>query len=550
MATLLGLAITSLTSKAGILSRKASMRLAAETGKKMVDRTKELGRGLNKAEVEEVFAQTLPEKCRPQIITTKEEIYPFMRNMGVTDEQIAQQISNPAMGAACIPNGAKKQPIYVPLGKFPTDIENSLTAHELEHALERNNRVKNIFLRKYAKFVQNVRKMADNISGTSIAAKYNDKAAKTGLDTQTAQVRLQMENGTFNQYCIDRFNPMEHALTTEATQEGLAKANGLSSVEDLYTKIRESLRLNYSAGDRANSCGRQRFRILHQVLDAERPAYTVESEVERYAFNLGEGQIPKSKGTAILYEIAQKANKAEKIAYYKNKLLGRLKIPNQYTTEKDIYKLFSDKADEQIAKALVKDMNLQQKISLFYAIRNNPQSIRNIKAFLDATKDMSNGGYKNYIDAIINIEPKFLTNPDFMKIAKIQGEDGFPVYINALEYIPKMMSEEQIRAFAQIAETKGLRGVYKYKTLYQCTDSKDFDKLKAFADIEIKGNAEVKGYNPYADIGYTEIPYLPSEKINEFSFRAQEAAKKGEDIMSQLEREASQFLSETRSMTV
>ena len=65
MASAFGLAITNLTSKFGVLSRKACIRLATETGEKVLAKKGELGRNLNKEELEQVFSEILPKACRP-----------------------------------------------------------------------------------------------------------------------------------------------------------------------------------------------------------------------------------------------------------------------------------------------------------------------------------------------------------------------------------------------------------------------------------------------------------------------------------------------------
>ena len=69
MASTIGLAITALTSKVGILSRKASIRLATETGEKVLARKGELGRNLNVEEIEQVFAEVLLNNNDPSKIT-------------------------------------------------------------------------------------------------------------------------------------------------------------------------------------------------------------------------------------------------------------------------------------------------------------------------------------------------------------------------------------------------------------------------------------------------------------------------------------------------
>ena len=115
----IGVAITELTSRVGLLSRKASMRLAKETGIKLVDKTREVGRALNKGEIEEVFAQNLPKRCKPTLVTTPEEGVPFMVNTGYTREEALKQLGQPGLGAANIPNGTAKRPIYVPMDLYP-----------------------------------------------------------------------------------------------------------------------------------------------------------------------------------------------------------------------------------------------------------------------------------------------------------------------------------------------------------------------------------------------------------------------------------------------
>ena len=86
MASALGIALTNLTSKAGILSRKACMRYAEETGKKLVDKSRELGRNLNQTEVEQVFAEHLPKRCIPKILSTQEQAAKCLVNTGFSEE--------------------------------------------------------------------------------------------------------------------------------------------------------------------------------------------------------------------------------------------------------------------------------------------------------------------------------------------------------------------------------------------------------------------------------------------------------------------------------
>ena len=146
----IGFAITKLTSRFGLISQKAAKRLATETGKKMVDRENAL-RGLKKDDIERVFAQTLPKKCRPKVEEDLQEIINIIaNNMGEKRAIRAATELKSNSAAAYIHCIGEKGPIWLPLSRIAQTSNlcvSSITAHELLHALEGNNTLKGIFER-------------------------------------------------------------------------------------------------------------------------------------------------------------------------------------------------------------------------------------------------------------------------------------------------------------------------------------------------------------------------------------------------------------------
>lgn len=72
-------------------------------------------------------------------MTEKAEVKEQFKKLGMTDEMAEIQMENAAAGA--IPNGMGKRSIYLPLQELEEAVP-SLTAHEVEHALELNNTLK------------------------------------------------------------------------------------------------------------------------------------------------------------------------------------------------------------------------------------------------------------------------------------------------------------------------------------------------------------------------------------------------------------------------
>ena len=293
-------AITKITSKFGLLSRKASMRLATETGKKLVDKTNQVGRGLNKSEIENVFEETLPKRCRPKILTEKEEVKEYFRKLGMTDEMAEIQLENAAAGA--VPNGMGKRPIYLPLQEMDEGTIFSLTAHELEHALESNNSLKG--------------KLGRRVLGLLILPKLlfdkNFATKMTSLRQKACDLETVLQTTTFQD--------AEKLFASAPTKEGLA--NALSTdVKGLPDKIRQAIREVISPTNSATS--KSDYAISKQILDIEIPAYKVGGEVERYAMEISNETSP-SQAISMVYEEARNILKEEQKLFLKNKKAGKL----------------------------------------------------------------------------------------------------------------------------------------------------------------------------------------------------------------------------------
>lgn len=127
----IGFAITKLTSQFGLLSRKASIRLATQTGKKLVDKTNQVGRALNKTEIEEVFTETLPKRCRPKLYTTKEELV----NGTLLTDKAADDILE-GTGGLHIPNFKGREKVFINIKNKSKEDICDIVSHELEHSLE------------------------------------------------------------------------------------------------------------------------------------------------------------------------------------------------------------------------------------------------------------------------------------------------------------------------------------------------------------------------------------------------------------------------------
>ena len=119
--------------------------MATETGEKLVDASAKLGRDLTAKEIQSVFETTLPKKLRPKLLGSRQEIEEMFKGIGYSSERAHATAYSPNMMGGCIPAGSGKNPIFIDKGVFDYLTNNANIAHELEHALERNNSFSGIF---------------------------------------------------------------------------------------------------------------------------------------------------------------------------------------------------------------------------------------------------------------------------------------------------------------------------------------------------------------------------------------------------------------------
>ena len=506
----IGRMITSVTSRFGVISRKASMRLATETGKKLVDRSQQLGRSLKAEEIQEVFAETLPKRCRPQILGTKQEVISLMERNGASKEAATEFANSPYVGAACLSNGVKKSPIYIPqsLEQAQQGLSNSLIAHELEHALERNNRIKGIFGRKF--FMPLFKKKLQSPKTQELIEFVQNGSIKY----QVPEMQLK------NNLAIRRTDKIE-VINQPATRAGVIENSGLS--EQRYTSRLRSLLRRYVNGKHEQSENLRIMNSFKNVLDAEIPAYSVQGEVLKYAQNISNSQMVSPTGVSIMYKDAKKLINQERLLYLKNKLLGRLKsTPAVYQSEKDIYKLVSNPEDKKLLEQMLKQMRLPQKQELFEIMKKDKTSINRISKFINETSISRTSPYLDELYVISAIKPEVLENPNFIKIANMV-ENGRPLYDSwELRKISEL-SSENVEKLTQMLGEKTQSGLFKYANLARDIEHPQLETLKKITEIEVNGKL------PYR-FATSEIGKLPPKDIDEILIKAQEAQKDGLDV--------------------
>ena len=524
MVTAVGKLATSVAAKFGLCTRKAAIRLATETGYKLVDESTRLGRNLTASEIEDVFAATLPKKLRPKILGSRNEIEKMLKDIGYSPERAHATAHNPLMIGGCIPAGSGKQPIFVEMKKLDHLTNDSLLAHELEHALERNNRFKGIFARRIGYPLCSIK--------TLLNKNYIDNLVRlNGRVENLQEYGLQIKNKTF-------LTETNKALSCNSTTDGIIELNGLTK-EQYFARLRSAIR-NVANGETKGSHNNKTFKLIKGTLDMEIPAYTVGGRVQEYAYKLTEGQIGAQTGTSIVYKDALKLVKGERRLYLKNKLLGKLRKPSIYQSDKDLLRLANTKEDKILVRNMIKNMSADQKEGLFIALRQNPNALNNVKAFREATKVDGTYIYDECLSLIHNINPEMLKNSDFMKIAKIL-DHGRPAYVYELEQISKA-SPERIRQFAELADKripiKDGAEVLQYEFLAHCINSPQFDTLKKLINIKV-GNRY-----PYIHLPNGMNKFMTAEQSEIALKNAIEASKRGESIERQISEQIDKIIEE------
>lgn len=412
MASSFGIAITNLTSKFGILSRKACIRIATETGKKVADKSKEVGRMVNKEEIEQIFDQTVPKRCRPKLLTTNEEAIDVFRRTGHTEEEINEYLQLP-FAAAVIENGTKKWPIWVPFSRLETELPqlqvfmSSTVGHELEHALEKNNRIRDVFRRNFSGVKESVCEFFDK--------DYKRRVTEREMGIHKFEEEIQRELLG----CID---VKTRKFLCEPTVESIEKHLQEKTGKGLIERLRESVHRNYANPENAGSEQVRRFDKINYWLDMEKPAYQVTGEVDRYFFGTPKGETFITESISKGYEAAIDIVKKDRRSYWKNLLLGKLKKPNVFATDKDLLKYATTLEEKQVLQELISGLNKEQKgslIKVLYSFEGQPNAIQIVKTFLDKTTVKGKNIYSDKLELFEGMDTKILSNPDFITIAKI-----------------------------------------------------------------------------------------------------------------------------------
>lgn len=407
--------IANLSARMGIISRKKAMQLATETGKKLVDKSNELGRIINKQEIEEVFRQTLPKRCRPEIVTTKEEVFEVLSKSGLTKEQITEFINIPYAAAACLSNGRKKCPIWIPFEKIGT-IEalrpyiNSFITHELEHALEKNNRIPQIISRKLSGVVKFFGKL------------FNKDFMQKNFDREMALHNFEQNIQEALACCLDR---KLGGFVCESTVDGINNYLKTKTGETLIEKLRSIVRRDYAGAENKGSEVNKRLKWLKYLMEIERPAYFVQGEIERYS-GLVVGNHSINEGISRGYEMAIDIASQERRGYWKNKLLGNLKKPNVYSDDSDLFKYANTKKQKQILEKMLGSLDLNQKrglIKLLYCHENEPEAVEIVSKFIEKTTQNGKNLFLENPNKLKSIKTEKLLNPIFIKIAKLANSD-------------------------------------------------------------------------------------------------------------------------------
>ena len=291
-----GILITKLTSRFGIVSRKAAVRLATETGKRIVDTQNTLGRALNSTDIQDVFKQVLPKRCRPKLITNLEDAKPYFKKLKMPDEMIEAQLKDAA--AAAIPNGCGKRPIWVPLADLDNNTQiASFTAHELEHALEINNRAINKLKRR----------LGVPFLLLKVLTNKNFLKEVQVLATKTSDLQINLQK---------KFLPQMFEKTISgynATMKGQPEYK-----EALRNAIEEVI----DSGSKTTS--KKAYNLSKSVLDIEAPAYKAGGEVERYAYEIGKDEFAPQSAVSTVYEDAKRVLREAKMSFLRNKKTGKL----------------------------------------------------------------------------------------------------------------------------------------------------------------------------------------------------------------------------------
>ena len=363
----IGFAVTKLTSQFGLLSRKASIRLATQTGKKLVDKTNQVGRALNKTEIEEVFTETLPRRCRPKLYTTADELFAESEKLSRNKEDLTECLIS--ADALNIPSPMGRPKMFVPVDKLSKENICGDIAHELEHGLENNGFLLKDFFKTLIlsprilyKFIMNKGQIAD----------YAKTLEKFSHDLESRII-----------YDISLGRTGKDSL--RQTVRSFLDPKNLETAEDSYI-------------------------AALFLFDKEIRAYKAGSAIEQY---IKSGTNLQQKERFETYQKVQNILKEELKLFKNNKKSGILAKPLKYEYDKDFSRLLPDEEDRKFIMSLVqKPQDLEW---IYYRLTLNGTNVGALRKFLGENgltirKDVNIG--------ILGVDADVLKRDNIMQILK------------------------------------------------------------------------------------------------------------------------------------
>jgi len=250
-----------------------------------------------------------------------------MQKSGFTEEESHQQLRALETGAANIPCGNGKKPIYLPIDYYSQMALAGAVSHELEHALEANCRPLFKVLRNLGTIIQKVVQKFNRSSNVSQSTKQTGIISNIRTESMQLEKILQYRNGTIVQTDFDKntgkvIEP-QRILNCADSKAAFLEHNGKTE-EQYRSGIRDTMRECYVFPNVANLDmfnyinAILKYFSLKNIINIEKPAYATQDKVERYAYNMSEQEMSKASGTLYLYNELEHVIKEELWLCYKS----------------------------------------------------------------------------------------------------------------------------------------------------------------------------------------------------------------------------------------
>jgi len=478
----IGVQLGNRLARVGITTRKSAMRLATETGEALTEKINSGKNNLTKEDIAGVIGKVIPKALRPEILTERDEIVPYLVKSGY-DETQAKTISNIPYNAMTVPNGNDIPPIYVPLQGNDNDTVPSFS-HEIEHSLEDSNRIsrnrnkaKGIFRGIYSLLFDRKEKIE------KFRMEWHEQ-----LNYMSGQIQILITNiGGM----ASLLNPNNSTFNCEPNKESFYKLLGLSE-KDVKANLHEILQ-NFVDCDSHGKYNKAVYTFLKWLFSHEIPAYTVGGKIHEKIIN-APNTTSEQTARVFLYEDMLDVIKEDRKTYRKNRIRGNLKPQHIYFEDNDIIKLARNEEEKDFLAKLISKARVAHKAQIYKYMLVKP----------------------DYAEVLIHN----LKNSKLGCI--IESDAKKPVYTTALDFI-SLATPEKIDEFAKIAGEKTADGKYKYQNAALSINHPRFDLIKEIADIEIDGK------NPYWEVTGSMILFSEQE-LEKIYQKISEAAEHGTDI--------------------